>query len=117
MSLQKWLIKCKTNESNSDSDPLESLLPDPNAESTPENVKSIQAANSAVLSAIKSAGRRKRGEYSNYDSPQRAKIAKYACEHENASAVRHFAKILGKPINESTVRSMNKQYFIPQTQF
>jgi hypothetical protein len=44
------------------------------------------------------------------DSPQRAKIAKYACEHGNASAVRHFAKILGKPINESTVRSMKKQY-------
>ena len=80
-------------------------------------MKSIQAANSAVLSAIKSAGRRKRGEYSNYDSPQRAKIAKYACGHENARAVRLFAKILGKPINESTVRSMNKQYFIPQTQF
>ena len=35
---------------------------------------------------------------------------KYACEHGNASAVRHFAKILGKSINESTVRSMIKQY-------
>jgi hypothetical protein len=51
-----------------------------------------------------------RGEYSNYDSPQRAKIAKYACEHGNASAVRHFSIILGKPISESTVRSMIKQY-------
>ena len=79
-------------------------------ESTPEKVKSTQAANSAILSAIKSAGKRKRVEYSNYDSPQRAKIAKYACEHGNASAVRHFAKILGKPINESTARSMKKQY-------
>ena len=89
---QKWLIKSKANESNSDSDPHESLLPDPNLESTPENVKSTQAVNSAVLSAIKSAGKRKRGKYSNYDSPHRAKIAKYACEHGNASAVRHFQK-------------------------
>jgi hypothetical protein len=45
MSLQKWLIKSNTNESNSDSDLLESLLPDPNLESTPENVKSTQAPN------------------------------------------------------------------------
>jgi hypothetical protein len=54
LGLQKWLIKSKTNESNSDSDPFESLLPDPNLESTPENtgtcfIQKIYAPSSSLL--------------------------------------------------------------------
>jgi hypothetical protein len=46
----------------------------------------------------------------DFQADQNHLLSKYACEHGNASAVRHFAKILGKSINESTVRSMIKQY-------
>lgn len=108
--LLKWLDKSKTSAPSTEQCILESLLPDPNLECTPEKSKTIQAANTEVLEVIKSSGKRKRGEYSHYDSEQRAKIGRWACENGNASAVKHFSKSMGKPINESTVRSLKKQY-------
>ena len=54
---------------------------------------------------------RKRGlQYSNYPPEIRAKIGKYACAHGTQPAVRKFTKDLGKPLSESTVRSMKKRY-------
>jgi len=63
-----------------------------------------------VLKVLKTTGKRKRSEYRTYDPNQRAKIAKWACDFGNISAVRHFTSELGKPINEDTVRFMKKQY-------
>lgn len=58
-----------------------------------------------------SSKKRKRGEYNHYDSEQRLKMAKYACEHVS-KAVRHFSTQTGKSINESTMRSLKKGYLL-----
>ncbi|VDI04793.1 Hypothetical predicted protein [Mytilus galloprovincialis] len=110
MSLRQYLIKQKTKSGELDN-ALDSLLPDPNVEKDAETAKTVTVANSSVKDVLQSPNRkRKRGEYSNYSSEQRAKIARYACEHGNTSAAKHFSKLLDKTINESTVRSMKKQY-------
>lgn len=87
-------------------------MPDHDLESTPEKKKITKAANEAVFEILspKRGVKRKRESYGHYDSEQRAKIAKHACEHGNASAVRHFSKVLERSINESTVRYIKKQY-------
>ena len=41
---------------------------------------------------------------------QRAAVGKYAAEHSNIVAVRHFAGIFEKPLSESTVHSLKDNY-------
>ncbi|XP_033758148.1 uncharacterized protein LOC117340497 [Pecten maximus] len=50
--------------------------------------------------------KRKRGDYGSYSPEQRAKMAKYTIDNGPAKAAKHFTKILGRPINESTLRSI-----------
>ena len=65
----------------------------------------------AEVHKVTSSLKRKRRNYNNYDSEQRAKIARYAIEHRVARAARHFTGKLGTKINESMVRSLKKKLF------
>ena len=51
---------------------------------------------------------KKRGSYHQYDGETCVKIARYACEHGQTAAVRHFSKVLEHPITQSTIQSMVK---------
>ena len=56
---------------------------------------SIEAANKSVAAATAQCGKRKRGLYHQYDAKVRLKIAKYALENGNKSAVKIFSAELG----------------------
>ena len=94
---------------------VNSHLPDPVgplSDDIPPRV--IRQANRKVLSAEKrdaSAKSRTRGPYGRLTDKQRAQIGKYASENRNAAAVRRFSKELERPLNESTVRSIKKNYY------
>ena len=95
--------------------PVNSHLPDPagplSADIPPP---AIRQANLDVLSVEKrdaSAKTRARGSYGRLTDKQRAQIGKYASENGNAAAVRRFSKELDRPLNESTVRSIKKNYY------
>lgn len=45
-----------------------------------------------------------------YDEDQRLKIARYAIFNGSSAAARHFSAELGRPMNESTVRSIRNSY-------
>lgn len=49
----------------------------------------------------------KRRKYNKYS---RAKIGKYAAENGASRAARHYSKVMGVVINESTVRKMKSEY-------
>jgi hypothetical protein len=70
----------------------------------------VEAANSSVNKALELQKERKRGAYTAYSSSTRAKIGKFAAENGNKAAVAKFTKELGKPVNESTVRSLKTCY-------
>lgn len=64
-----------------------------------------------VLSSVSPASEsRKRKKYGNYSGELRAKIARYAIDHGNTAAARHFSSTLDAKINESTVRGMKSAY-------
>lgn len=48
--------------------------------------------------------------YNRYSDNQRASIGQYASVHGNSAAAITFSAELGKPVNESTVRSMKRKY-------
>ena len=64
--------------------------------------------NKEVESAIIS--KQKRGTYGDYSPETGAKIVKYAIENGNSKAAKHFGKLLGRNINESTVRGIKSSY-------
>ena len=47
----------------------------------------------------------KRGKYNRYSPEDRAKIGTYAVENGASIAARHYSKIMGVVINDSTARS------------
>ena len=102
MMLQRWLKK-----STYPAPPPG--LPDPNTIKNPEIVEEQAAINREVV-ATTPTRKRKRGDYNAYDDETRAKIAKYAQEHGNTKAARHFSTKLGRKIAESTVRSMKQKF-------
>ena len=53
---------------------------------------------------------RKCGKYNCYTPEQRASIGKYAAENGPTKAARHFTKILGSSVNESTARKLRSEY-------
>ena len=55
----------------------------------------------SVEGTTKSDSRKKRGTYLKFDPKEKAVIAKYACEHGVAKAVKHFK---GQELKKSTVR-------------
>ena len=54
--------------------------------------------------------RKRESEYYVYSASERLSIAHYASDHGVARAARHFSSVLSHPVNESTVRSMQKKY-------
>lgn len=85
-------------------------LPDArNAKSFVES-KEIISANTEVSTALKEKRGVKRGQYAVYDEVLRSKIGRYATMNGNSAAVKHFTSELGRPVSESTIRSIKKQY-------
>ncbi|CAH3182725.1 unnamed protein product, partial [Porites lobata] len=56
-----------------------------------------------------SQSRSKRSKYVQYSGEDRAKIAKYSCEHGNTKALQHFSKEYPN-LKESTLRNFKKAY-------
>ena len=56
-----------------------------------------------------SQSRSKRSKYHQYSGEDRAKIAKYSCEHGNKKALQHFSKEYPN-LKESTLRNFKKAY-------
>ena len=102
MMLQRWLKK-----STHPAPPPG--LPDPNTIKNPEIAEEQAAINREVV-ATTPTRKRKRGDYNAYDDETRAKIAKYAQEHGNTKAARHFSTKLGRKIAKSTVPSMKLKF-------
>ena len=101
--LRRWLkSSCET--------PHDEYLPNPCL--TPEKSVEISAANGAVVQAVSKSLKRKRGKYNHYSAEQRYKMAKYAVENGVMKASKHFSKVLGKPVNESSIRTMKKSYIL-----
>lgn len=72
-----------------------------------EGDSSTAAANRKVERVL---NKRKRGQYHRYDPDVRVKIAKYACENGNKSAVDRFSSELGFNVSEATVRNFKRVY-------
>lgn len=84
--------------------------PPPPLEDIPEKNHFVQVGNKHVLKTIKKYRKRKRGNFGHFTPESRAKIAKWACEYGYTSAAKRFSKELMRDVNESTVRSIKKQY-------
>lgn len=101
--LRRWLkSSCET--------PHDEYLPNPCL--TPEKSVEISAANWAVVQAMSKSLKRKRGEYNHYSAEQRYKMAKYAVENGVMKASKDFSKVLGKPENETSIRTMKKSFIL-----
>ena len=88
------------------------LLQPEKAESAEESAV-IQSANDSV---DKEPPRKcQRGEYFTYSAETRANIANSAINIGNSQAARKWSKSLGLKINESTVRSIKRQYLEHKT--
>ena len=83
-------------------------LPDPNNEDSTQAALECVTVNDAIEATAPKT--RKRGSYGIVDEEERLKSARYAIEFGPAKASRHFSAKLGRPMNESTVRSIRKKY-------
>ena len=73
----------------------------------------VVAANKKVAAVAAAQGEnRKTGPYHRYGDELCAKIAKYACENGNKSAVEKFSTQLGYSISEATVRNLKHTYLL-----
>ena len=85
-------------------------LPDPRGSlSTAMSREAIAAANEEVEKEL-NAATKKRGQYKKYTGAQRSEIGKYSCQHGAAAAAKHFSRIWGSKIRDSTVKSIKKAY-------
>ena len=88
--------------------------PDPNSQEDPVAASQCAAANAEINreheKSAQGTSKRKRGEYAAYTEEQRLKIARYAVDNGPTKAARHFSALLGRSLNESTVRSIRDQY-------
>ena len=71
--------------------------------------ETIAAANEEVEKEL-NAATKKRGQYKKYTSVQRSEIGKYSCQLGAAAAAKHFSRIWGSKISDSTVKSIKKAY-------
>ena len=53
---------------------------------------------------------KQRHQYNDYSAKERADIGKYAAENGATNACKHFTKILGKTVPESTARRLKSEY-------
>ena len=105
MSLFNWLKIARP--------PATLGLPHPGKDESAEEYAVIQSANDFV---DKEPTRKcQRGEYSTYSAETRANIAKSAINIGNSQAAQKWSKSLGRKINESTVRSIKRQYLKHKT--
>ena len=51
-----------------------------------------------------------RGTYSHVDAEMQVKVAQYACEHGNKSAMEHFTCQLGFDVKKSSVSTWKMKY-------
>ena len=107
MSILNWMRNGKLGIKP----PNSPILPDPSREDDTGTAQVTTACNDEVEAVITTPKKRKRGEYGAYYPDTRAKIARYAIDNGPANAARHFSTVLGKNVNESTVRSMKKTFF------
>ena len=84
-------------------------LPDPRGSlSTNMCREAIAAANQEVQKELNAT--KKCGQYKKYTPAQRSAIGKYSCLHGAAAAAKHFSKLWGSKICDSTVKSIKKAY-------
>jgi hypothetical protein len=94
------------------------VLPDPEKAPTPAAAQLMKAANDSIIKEIddqagsitSKRGVKRKRENNSYDASTRAKIGRYATEHGNTKAAKHFSNVLGKSVGESAVRVMKKAY-------
>ena len=100
----RWLKK----QSESDQEPGPGL-PSP---ASPLHETLNQVVNREYNASPSSGKKRKRGDYYRYSPEQKAKMARYAIMNGNSKAATHFSKVLGRKINESTIRGFKASYII-----
>ena len=84
-------------------------LPDPRGSlSTTISREAIAAANQEVQKELNAT--KKRGQYKKYSPAQRSAIGRYSSRHGAAAAAKHFSKLWGCKISDSTVKSIKKAY-------
>ena len=77
---------------------------------TPEKAKICAAANSGIKYLLYCGQKRKRDQYGKYTDTEQVTIAKYAVVISTPASASHYAKVLSRPINESTVRGYVRKY-------
>ena len=77
--------------------------------------QAIAEANKRVQEAAIAKASKKRGSYGHFDAKTRAAIGKYSCENGVVAAARYYSKALHRPVNESTVRYIKKDYLEEQS--
>jgi len=109
LKMLRWL---KTAQPKTYPEPAPGL-PDPNLCPTPEAAATCAAANAAIEEMafpLGAARKRKRGAYADTDDETRLKVARYASEAGASKAARKYSSVLGRKLNESTVRGWVKKY-------
>ena len=89
------------------------LLPDPNREATRKDAVICTSANAAIDQLNDGAGGprgRKRRSYYHYSDEDRAKIAKFACEHGLTATSKRFTKELDHTVAVTTVQTFRDTY-------
>ena len=92
---------------------IAAALPDPKGPLSDQvPLASISEANKEVMKTIAAVDKepQKKGPYLKVTPEYKAKIAKFASINGNCVAARKYTKLLGKNLNESTVRSWVKNY-------
>lgn len=69
----------------------------------------VAACNKEVETAIVK-NERQTKQYCSYSAKERASIGRYAAQHGPTAAARHFSKLLGHPVPESTARKFRNLY-------
>ncbi len=101
-----WL---KTAPKSSPSRSTHPALPDPNEEPSEDAAAATEAANQAIQEQVlEPAAKRQKRAYSTHTPEFRAQVARYALQHNNSRAAKHFSTP-EKPLGESTVRYWAKQ--------
>ena len=86
--------------------PIDSL-PDPRGSlSTTTSREAKAAANQEIQKELNST--KKRGQYKKYTPVQHSTVGKYSSLHGASVAVKHFSKIGGSKISDSTVKSIKR---------
>ena len=75
------------------------------------SAKDVQRVNDDVKRAKLEIPEKGLGQYNVYTAKERAQIGKYAAENGPASAVRHFSKVLGRNLPETT-RRLKAEYLV-----